>query len=172
MSLKDKLKKKVKDNYIEQRYRVRELQVSSKVKFDDDVQDFTEKGYSFLDMISEKMVQVVTGFLFALPAYWVNLYNTSSLPFAQFMNTFLFVSFMTMIVISTNVGLLNMLNLEQKHVIVNAYQFVTILALVGSRFALINDELIVIVLNICSLLSLLFTISGATNRFEEELLDT
>lgn len=172
MSLKDKLKKKVKDNYIEQRYRVRELQVSSKVKFDDDVQDFTEKGYSFLDMISEKMVQVVTGFLFALPAYWANLYNASSLPFAQFMNTFLFASFMTMIVISTNVGLLNMLNLEQKHIIVNAYQFVTILALVGSRFALINDELIVIVLNICSLLSLLFTIAGATNRFEEELLDT
>lgn len=172
MSLKDKLKKKVKNNYIEQRYRVRELQVSSKVKFDDDVQDFTEKGYSFLDMISEKMVQVVTGFLFALPAYWANLYNTSSLPFAQFMNTFLFVSFMTMIVISTNVGLLNMLNLEQKHIIVSAYQFVTILALVGSRFALINDELIVIVLNICSLISLLFTIAGATNRFEEELLDT
>ena len=172
MSLKDKLKKKVKDNYIEQRYRFRELQVSSKVKFDDDVQDFTEKGYSFLDMISEKMVQVVTGFLFALPAYWANVYNTSSLPFASILNTFLFVSFMTMIVISTNVGLLNMLNLEQKHAVANAYQFITIVALVGSRFAIIDNELIAKTVTVCSLLSLMFTISGATNRFEEELLDT
>lgn len=172
MSLKDSVKNKVRNYYIEQRYRARQLKVNSMVKFDDDVKDFEEKGYSFLEQISDKTYQAAMGFLFSLPAYWAATQLHSSLSFGSVVSTIISILVPIMIILSTNVPLLQKLDLDRKHTVVNTYQFTTLLTLIAARYAIIDDQLITYVIDGFSLLSLLFVLASLTNRFEEEIFES
>lgn len=171
MSLKDSAKDKVRNYYIEQRYRVRQLKVNSMVKFDDDVKDFEEKGYSFLEQISDKTYQSAMGFLFSLPVYWAATQLHSNLSFGPVISTIISILVPIMIILSTNVPLLQKLDLERKYTVVNTYQFTTLLTLIAARYTIIDDQLIAYVIDGFSLLSLLFVLASLTNRFEEEIFE-
>ena len=172
MSLKDSAKNKARNYYIEQRYRVRQLKVNSMVKFDDDVKDFEEKGYSLLEQISDKTYQAVMGFLFSMPVYWAATQIHSSLPFGPMISTIISILVPIMIIMSTNVPLLQKLDLERKYTVVNTYQFTTLLTLLAARYAIIDYQIISYAIDGFSLLSLLFILASLTNRFEEEIFES
>lgn len=171
MSLKYSAKNKVRNYYIEQRYRARQLKVNSMVKFDDDVKDFEEKGYSFLEQISDKTYQAAMGFLFSLPVYWAVTQLHSNLSFGPVISTIISILVPIMIILSTNVPLLQKLDLERKYTVVNTYQFTTLLTLIAARYAIIDEQLIAYAIDGFSLLSLLFVLASLTNRFEEEIFE-
>ena len=161
MSLKDSAKNKARNYYIEQRYRVRQLKVNSMVKFDDDVKDFEEKGYSFLEQISDKTYQA------SMAATQLH----SNLSFGPVISMIISILVPIMIILSTNVPLLQKLDLERKYTVVNTYQFTTLLTLIAARYAIIDDQLIAYAIDGFSLLSLLFVLASLTNRFEEEIFE-